>query len=158
MSASRYRPRRRLRSEIFPFLSVVLVTAALVLAFPRGAIGFKAAAAAPRTGVTSAIAVLTPERVAKLLASSRASWQSEATSARKLHADLLACDFAAAENGSGVDDLAPHLGERILEAGEYEPSLVPLRSAASSPLTLPPLPETPPAAAFSRQSLLNLPR
>ena len=156
MSEVRYRPKRSFRSELPPLATVLSLPLALYLAFPSGAVGFRPVSAVPESGIRRAFITLSPEREAKLLASARAAWQSDAASRRGDRANLLACDFdrAIAVTASGV---SPSAAVTAAAVAGYDPPLLPsVSAAASAPERLAPveLKEKPPA--FAKSDLLKL--
>ena len=155
MSAPRYRPKRRLRSEILPLVLILAIPALLVLSFPSEAVGFVPAAPAPRETMTCSVIKLDASREVKLLASARASWQSDAASRRGVRADLLSC---GAESGATriASGILPALPARVGDAAEYIIDPVPAGVAAGEPSLLAAEPAPAETKAFSESDLLKL--
>lgn len=135
MSVPRYRPRRRLRSEVFPVLAVLALIAALYAAFPSGAVNFQ-----PRKGVApvtvyNAFVSLDVEREAELLAAARSSWQSDSASRRGIRANLLSCGGAGDESPV-ASGLCPPIRSAEEAVVDYECDIVPSGVAADAPTVL----------------------
>lgn len=156
MSVRRYRPKRRLRSEIFPLVVIMSLPLALYLAFPSGAVGFVPAASQKQEQVYNAFIRLDAKREAALLAAARASWQSDSSARRLVRADLLGCMRPSADSVVSSGLRPP---ERVTPdpVFEYESDFLPDGLAADAPVTLKePEKESAPAPAFPEDDLLKL--
>lgn len=158
MRARCYRPKRRLRSEIFPLVVIMSLSLALYLAFPTGAVGFVSEEPQPRVleSVYKAFVRLDAKREAELLAAARASWQSDSSSRRVVRADLLGY-MRPTVDPTISSGLRPP--ERVTPdpVVEYEGDFLPDGLAADAPMTLKEAEKEPaPTAAFSESDLLKL--
>lgn len=155
MSGRRYSPKRRLRSEVLPLVAVMSLPLALYLAFPSGAFGFMPSTPSRDESVYSAFVVLGEDREARLLASARASWQSDSASRRGHRANLLSCGDRSevVRIASGLD---PVVGRAECPVPDYEVDLVPSGGAAAAPQTLDKDELPPPEPVFGRSDLLKL--
>lgn len=155
MSEHRYRPRRSLRSEIFPLAVILSLPLAIYLAFPRGAVGFVPAGKVQARTITNAFIWLDADREARLLASARASWQSDSASRRGVRANLLACGFSE-QDSHIASGLRPSVSERVSSVTDYEIDAVPHGVGADGPVVLPAEESGRSEPAFSRSELLKL--
>lgn len=157
MSRVRYRPKRRLRSEIFPLVVIMSLPVALYLSFPSGAVGFRPAGASLADHAVSAFVSLTPEREAQLLSAARASWQSDSANRRGVRADLLDCGTPSVAVAVPLVSL-PRAARRDVPAAEaeYEVDFLPVGMAADPPKRLAAQEESVPAPAFPESDLLKL--
>ncbi len=136
MSASRSHPRRRLRSEVFPLAVILSLPLAIYLAFPSGAVGFNPSCSVSAKTITNAFILLDADREASLLASARASWQSDSASRRGIRADLLACGFSEYDSRI-ASGLRPPVVERMSPVTDYDIDAVPHGVGAAPPAVLP---------------------
>jgi len=155
MSASRYRPRRRLRSELPPLAMMLALPLALCLALPSGVVDFVPKSATGERGCANAMIVLDADREAKLLAAARTAWQSDAASRSGVSADLLACDFSRV-NIRIANGLEPAAPERLANVLEYEFDPMPAGVAADAPAVFAPEPPKPTEPTFPKTELLKL--
>lgn len=155
MSSRRYRPRRRLRSEIIPLAVILTLPAALVFAFPSGAVDFRCDRRPEPVRVYNAFVSLDAGREAELLAAARSSWQSDSSRRRGVRANLLSLmdSFEGTRVASG---LVPSLRPAVDPVEEYEETFLPTRLAAEDPRPLSPAEESAPAPAFPESDLLKL--
>lgn len=155
MSAMRYRPKRRLRSEILPLVVILALPVSLYFTFPSGAIGYSPEELPPSATAVNSFVTLGAERESKLLQSARASWQSDAASRRGVRANLLSCG-SEGELSMIAAGIRLEFPERVVRLTEYEISPLPASVAAAGPSALKAAPSAEPAPAFSRSDLLKL--
>lgn len=154
MSVRRYRPKRRLRSEILPLAVIMSLPLALYFAFPSAAVGFRPVDRPRGERVYNAFVSLDSESGAKLLAAARVSWRSDASS-RRVRANMLDCGTAS-EGVRIVTAALPDWREREPTTEEYEPGLLPKSVAAPELEPLPAEKSPDPEPAFPRSDLLKL--
>lgn len=156
MSDVRYRPRRRLRSEIFPILSVLALAVALYAAFPSGAIDFLPRKPSASVSVYNAFVSLDAEQEAELLKAARSSWQSDSASRRGIRADLLSCGEPSAEALVTVG-LCPSVRTEAETSVDYECEHVLSGAEAAAPAALAPVADgSVSEPAFPKTDLLKL--
>ena len=155
MSVRRYRPKRRLRSEALPLAAVFALALALYFAFPKGAVGFRPETREKSTGTYNAFIRLDAKTEAELLASARASWQSDSPGRRLVRADLLgnldpSADFRMSSG------LRPESRVVTDSVEEYELDFLPVGVAADPPSVLKADPPSVPERVFPDSDLLKL--
>lgn len=156
MTTPRYRPRRRLLSELLILALVLLPLAATIAVFPFEAVGFAADEPTPALAACRFVTLL-PAELAKVKARSRSAWQVGPEGARQLEADLLSLDSVGAWSEPVLA-----LGERTRFARDdgaaYELETVPpaLSVAAPPPEQLSDEKPDCPALPFSEADLLQL--
>lgn len=154
MSGPRYRPKRRIRSEIIPLAVIMSLPVALWIAFPTGAIGFKPVTHHRAESVYNAFVSLDVEREAELLVAARAAWQSDSSSRRGVRANLLCCGTSDTDRiMSGVQ---PSVRPAVDVVEAYESDFMPPGFAAESPAMLESDKESVAEPAFPRTDLLKL--
>lgn len=155
MSRDLLRPKRPLRYELYSLVAVLSVPVALLLAFPRAAVGFKAAPDVPRHPAGCAFVVLSEEEEQTALSNARAAWKVNAEGVRSLRADL---------SVEAMPDEAPHavmsLDERT-RAPQAKPlaygiSPMPPSLAAPRPVRISAPTDADEGLAFPRKQLLNI--
>ena len=145
---------RGIGRELLPLATVFAITAAIVLVFPYGAIGFKARSPSPAAPAAAFIA-LSPGEEETAMRSAKTSWQGDADSSLRVRADLSFGELPAAKEASVLD-----VGERsrppcFRNVDWAPPPFLPSRAA-------PPLKPIPPAETqkdappFSKEALLSL--
>ena len=155
MIGRRYRPRRRLRSELLPLAAILVLPVALCFSFPSGVIGFVPSEHSRDESSYYALTVFDPELEAQLLTAARASWQSDSSVRRGGNLPLMDCGVRP-----DVLRIAPSRLPASVRAEcpvpEYEIDLVPSGVAAAEAQVLEPEGRTPQKPAFSRADLLKL--
>lgn len=154
MKAPAYRPRRRLVSELFPLCSAVLLTAAVVSAFPREAVGFKPKSAVDGSVARCAYVSLSPAVEAKVLAAARSAWQVDG-GVRRTRLELLSAKLPETPS-EPLADVTRRTPPRLPPAAVYRPSLLPQSLAAPPPAPLAAGTEDAAPPAFPREELLRL--
>lgn len=155
MKVRRYRPKRRLRSEIVPLALILSLPLALYLAFPSGAVGFRPAECAAPGGTYQAFVSFPPETETALLTAARASWQSDSASRRGVRANLLSCG-AAADDALIASGIRPPVCGAADPVVDYECDLLPAGVAAGSPALLKPAEPSVRGPVFTKADLLKL--
>lgn len=155
MSGRRYRPKRRLRSEIFPLAVIMSLPLALYFAFPSGAVGFSPRRQPSVDRTYNAFVSLDAARESELLAAARSSWQSDPSSRREVRANLL--DFGSGfESVPVASGIRPSVRIRPDPVIDYESDLLPEGVAAEALKKLTPEKERAPEPAFPESDLLKL--
>lgn len=154
MSGCRYRPKRRLRSEIFPLAVIMSLPVALWSVFPSGVIGFKPVERPRTEAMYNAFVSLGVDREAQLLAAARTAWQSDSSSRRGVRAELLKCWSSDADRV--ISGIRPSVRASADSVVSYESDFIPSGLAAEAPAILPPDRETVPEPAFPESDLLKL--
>lgn len=154
MSARRYRPKRRLRSEIFPLVVIMSLVLALCLAFPSGAIGFRPVERRRTGSVYNAFVTLSSKRESELLVAARSAWQSDPSSRRGVRANLLS--LGSSDSGRIVSGVRPSVRSAVDIVEAYECDFIPSGLAAEAPTMLSPERQTVPEPAFPKSDLLKL--
>ena len=152
-----FRPKRRLRYEVYTLSAVLAVPVALALAFPYDTVSFTAAPDVPRPGAFCAFVSLSEEEEDLAMTASRTAWKVSAEDVRSLRPDL-SMDSAPEEpigsvtSLSGRTPLAPPT-----TLGACAPALPPTR-AASEPFRIvgEPPPDEDETLAFPRKEMLQI--
>ena len=157
-----YRPRRRLRNELFSLVAIGALIFSLVSIFPLKALQrplrTSAAASFP---ASCAFITLTPAQESALLTSARASWAVNANGTRDLRLEMLATPLLEDKQAELLNIRGKTAACGNSAAASYDPTLVPPTCAAPAPAQLAPAADdatdgvpTPPA--FPREDLLKL--
>jgi len=160
MSAFRYRPRRRLRSDLLPLVSVGAVVFAITGLFPRGLDPFaRPGGAAVRAGLPGspacAFVTLTPEQEDAVLAAARTSWQSDAVLSSKRRIEMLPTELPAIPFSPAAEQAAAVPADAGFRASPKVRTLPPTE-AAPAPVRLPRTEAEAPRKAFPRAVMLQL--
>lgn len=156
MSSRRYRPRRRLRTEILPLAILTALVATVLAIFPYDAVGLVARSGRPVENAPFAFVSLSPEAEMSALAAARAAWEVDAGGVRRMRADLLRLNFKE------------ELPKRIFTAEErisvprvvdetFVPSSLPASQAAPAARTIPAASSPAPSPTFPRSEFIHLP-
>lgn len=146
---------RSMRSELASLLTVLSIPAAVALALPVRALGFKPSPDPVRRESVAAFVRLSPEMEAAALKAAKSSWQGAAVGVRRLRADLSFGELPETPNHPVMEASertpppAPQLFE--LTRGGYLPT-----QAASAAAKIAAEPSDRPTAVFSREELLKI--
>lgn len=158
MTSRRFRPRRRLRSEILPISLAVAMPLLLAWIFPFGALSPAArggAAPARPASVSCAFVDLTEDEEYDAMLAARTAWHISSRDVKSLRIEMFASDLPEDDTGPVID-----FSHRTRISRErpiaYEPVLLPtdLRAAPPAVLQKPEPPEKRPT--FGREELLKL--
>jgi len=144
---------RSVGSEILSMATVLSIPLGILLSFPIGAFGFRAAERVrqpPRT----AFVTLTPEAERLALRAVRVSWREKAGQARRLRADLLC---AALPEDERLSVLSLRDRSRMPEPPEVVCERTPFLPSQKAPPPMPIAAEAAPEPlAFPREELLKM--
>ena len=157
MSAQRFRPRRRLRSEVLPISVVLAIPLALVWIFPYSALS---PVARNSDGLRAdktlyAFVELDEEEEASAMAAARTAWHVNSEGVKKLRIEMFADDLPDDASGVVMDvDQRTRISRG--SAIHYEPMELPsdLRAPAPTVLSKPAPSVTP--QPFPREEMLKL--
>lgn len=146
----------KLVTEVYRLALVASVPAALMLAFPFRAIGFKAdrTPAHEHPGHCRFVE-LTAEEEAQALLAARASWSTDADELRQVRLELLERDLPAPELGALIDCRFESAADCPVS---FTPELLPASLGAPDAKKLEALPAKPETKgpAFSREEMLKI--
>lgn len=149
-----YRPKRRVRNELFPLLIITALPTMLVLAIPREAIGFLPKPDLPPTSASCAFVTLSAADEAKALAAAQSAWHVSSRGVRELRIEMFA-DSPPERKQTEMLAISSRTRPPEPEPPPFEPSAVPQTLAAPVPTKIPSEPESA-ATTFSREDLLRL--
>lgn len=139
---------------------VSVLTASIVLAFPKSALRFKANKVCAHQEASAAFVTLSADEEAAALSAAKTAWQSDAISSRRMRVRLQIGDLPEEPEGTFFG-MANEEGDKTLTCAEIGP--VPYDRSAYNPI---PMAEGKPKrkssgaavrkSAFSREELLNL--
>jgi len=153
--SGRFRPYRRLRSELLPLGFAVVAPAFLFAVFPKEALRPLAPAPSVKTP-HYAFVVLSEAEERAVLANARAAWQLDRGATQRRRVDLFEAVLPAAAPRPVLDIATRRRVDRGA-IGPYVPDVVVQSLVASPPARLPPQKGADaPRAAFSREELLKL--
>jgi len=153
----RFKPYRRLRSEIFPLMVVLSVPLVLWVVFPRAVLAPSSTEAKPSSSASCVFVTLTPGAERRARMSARTSWQNERHAADAQRIDLIADSLPPFPPRPVLDDVADLRGQTPSSIARFAPNPLAVSLAAKAPETIAPQvgPEevSPP---FSREDLLTV--
>ena len=147
---------RSLRHELFSTSVVLALPAAIVFAFPRSAIEFKANAAPPARPAQVAFVTLSEDESASILGSARTAWQADASTGRRMSIRLPLGELPEESEGPLIDvGLATRRAEEP-EPVAYRPPPWRPSFAAPPPARIAAGSEEKVSPPFSRDELLSI--
>ena len=149
-----YRPKRRVRNELFPLAVVAALPTILILAIPREAIGFLPKQDPPPSSASCAFVTLSPADEAKALEAARSAWHVSSRDVRELRIEMFA-DSPPERKRSEMLTISSRTAPPAPEPPPFEPSAVPRTLAAPAPERIPSESENAPET-FSREDLLRI--
>jgi len=153
----RFKPYRRLRSEILPLMVVLSVPLVLWAVFPRAALRMAPMKTTSSLGASCAFVTLTPGAELRARMSARTSWQNERHAADAQRIDLIADSLPPFPPRPVVDDMTDLHRKTPSSAVRSAPNLLAVSLAEKAPEKIAPQdgPEesSPP---FSREDLLTV--
>lgn len=154
MNPLAYRPKRRVRNELFPLFVVAALPTALVLAIPREAIGFLPKSDLPPISPSCAFVTLSEANESKALAAAQSAWHVSPRGVRELRIEMFA-DSPPVREPTEMLAISSRTRSPEPDPPAFEPAAVPKTLAAPAPTKIPTEPENA-AAAFSRDDLLRI--
>lgn len=154
MKSLAYRPKCRVRNELFPFLVIAALSTMLFLAIPREAIGFVPRADLPPISASCAFVTLSEVDEAKALAAAQSAWHVSSRGVRELRIEMFA-DSPPAREPTEMLTISSRTHSPAPEPPAFVPSAVPRTFAAPEPTKIPAEPEAV-EETFSREELLRI--
>lgn len=146
---------RSMRSELASAATVLAVPTALFLAFPYGALGFRAVESSRQTGFSAAFVSLSPKQEKAAVSAAKSSLHGDVGVTHHMRIDMPFGDLPEAPPNPVMS-----VGERtrLPESGVVECEITPYlpSRAAPSPRLIPPEPEPSDKNSFSRKEMLKI--
>ncbi len=149
-----YRPKRRVRNELFPLAVVAALPTMLVLSIPREAIGFLPKRDLPPASASCAFVTLSAADEAKALEAARSAWHVRSRDVRELRIEMFA-DSPPERKQTEMLTISSRTRPPAPEPPAFVPSAVPKTLAAPAPTRIPSESENAPEA-FPREDLLRI--
>lgn len=158
MSAVTAKPRRSVRNELVSLAAILSVPAAIIVAFPHGAVGFTPEPDPAPSAATCAFVKLTEDQIASATENAHAAWRVSAEGVRRLRWDLSVTTLPE-ERPSAVMDIASRTPLAAPARDAYSAVPMPPTLAAPKPPRIKPPKDVRAAASdtvFPRSELLSL--
>ena len=142
--------------DLTSFLTVLTVTAAVALAFPYGAVGFRPAPDAGRPQASAAFVVMSADEQATAMRAAKTSWQVDAGGVRRLRVDLSVGELPEDPAASSMD-IGVRPSRSAVPPTGYRPAAYPRSFAAPPAAALPKTAgETARELPFAKSELLKI--